>query len=344
MDVHHEKGSGVHHEKRNGLGKIGQQWIFCLTKKRYSVSHLLVVIGTFVTYMTIRSWYCNGAIQPSCCSDQINIPGLLTNWTKPTYHFESNKPVPKMVHFCWYGGLRRTNFRFYHLISVLSAYKHIKPSVIYFWYDYIPQGALWRDVLKRVPIMKLKHRPAPTHTYHRSLGRYDQHQSDVVRLEVLMEFGGIYMDLDVVALKSFDPLLEFDTTMGYEDRNRLCNGIIISKPNAPFLRLWHLEYATFDDNSWAFHSVELPAILAETYPRIIHTEERSLHRPNWKEWRWMYKTGMLYDWSKNFAVHLFYIHTLGLTEHSPESIKKLDTTMGQIFRYIYYGSKEFVQD
>ncbi|XP_064647975.1 uncharacterized protein LOC135500430 isoform X2 [Lineus longissimus] len=280
----------------------------------------------------------------SNCTEKIEIPGLLStpNRNKQAFQYRWDKPVPKIVHYCWYGGRRRPNFRFYHLISVLSAYKNIKPEVIYFWYDYIPLGPLWKDIQARVPIIKLKHRPAPSHIYHRPLGIYDQHQSDIVRLEAVMEYGGIYMDLDIVVLKSFDPLLMYDTTMGYEISDGLCNGVIISKPNAPFLRIWHSEYTTFDDNNWGYHSVMLPAILAKTYPGLIHTEEKSLHRPNWKEGEWMYVEGKLYDWSNNYAVHLYYMHTLKWKDHSPDTIKKLNTTMGQIFRYIYYGSKDFV--
>jgi mannosyltransferase OCH1-like enzyme len=303
---------------------------------------------------------CEGRIQPSCCTERLDIPGLITDrsaikdaakkllaFSNPVarpYDYQSDKPVPKIVHYCWYGGKRRSMFRFYHFISILSAYKFIKPEVIYFWYDFIPQGNLWKDIRRRVPIIQTKHRPAPTHIYYRSLSRYDQHQSDIVRLEAVMEYGGIYMDLDVVALKSFDPLLKYDTTMGYETSDGLCNGIIISKPNAPFLRLWHLEYANFDDNSWAYHSVQLPAVLAKTYPGLIHTEENTLNRPNWLETEWLYEKGKWYNWSYNYAVHLYYQQGQNRIEHSPETIKKLDTTMGEIFRYIYYGSINFVTD
>jgi mannosyltransferase OCH1-like enzyme len=259
------------------------------------------------------------------------------------YSFQTDKPVPKIVHYCWYGGKRRPTFRFYHYISILSADKFIKPEVIYFWHDEIPQGDLWEEIRRRVPSIQMMYRPAPTHIYYRSIV-VDQHQSDIVRLEAVMEYGGIYMDLDVVVLKSFDPLLKYDTTMGYERTDGLCNGIIISKPNAPFLRLWHLEYSNFVDNSWAYHSVELPAVLARTYPGLIHTEERTLHRPNWDESEWMYGKGKLYNWSNNYAVHLYYNSGQRWIEYSPETIKKINTTMGQIFRYIYYGSKDFVND
>jgi mannosyltransferase OCH1-like enzyme len=265
------------------------------------------------------------------------------------YDYQMDKPVPRIVHFCWYGGksggIRRSWFRFFHFISILSAYKFIKPEVIYFWYDFIPEGDLWKDIRRRVPIIRPIHRPAPSHIYYRSV-KVDAHQSDIVRLEAVMEYGGIYMDLDVVAVKSFDPLLKYDTTMGYQSNSGLCNGIIISKPNAPFLRLWHIEYVNFkDDHDWDTHSVRVPAKMAKIYPGLIHTEQKTLNRPNWYEARkWLYVEGQLYDWSNNYAVHLAYNSAHYKIEHSPESIKNLNTTMAEIFRYIYYGSKDFVSD
>ena len=42
------------------------------------------------------------------------------------------------------------------------------------------------------------------------------HRADVLRLKLLYEHGGIYLDLDMVALRSFDPLLHHDVVMSRE--------------------------------------------------------------------------------------------------------------------------------
>jgi mannosyltransferase OCH1-like enzyme len=159
-----------------------------------------------------------------------------------------------------------------------------------------------------------------------------------------MEYGGIYTDLDVIVLKSFDPLLKYNTTLGYETgagaANGLCNGIIISRPHAKFLEIWHYEYKNFKDWQWAIHSMILPAQLASKYPSLIHTEASSLHRPNWMETNWLYMEGKIYDWSQNYAVHLWYrSHNIG---HNPDDIKTLNTTMAELFRFIYYGKKDLI--
>jgi mannosyltransferase OCH1-like enzyme len=159
-----------------------------------------------------------------------------------------------------------------------------------------------------------------------------------------MEYGGIYTDLDVIVLKSFDPLLKYNTTLGYETGNGspdgLCNGVIISRPHAKFLEIWYHEYKNFRDSQWGVHSVLLPAKLAKIYPSLIHTEQTTLHRPNWMELNKLYKDGAIYDWSQNYAVHLWYrFHKV---DHNPEDIKTINTTMGEMFRYIYYGKKDLI--
>lgn len=165
--------------------------------------------------------------------------------------------VPKIVHFTWYSKTKLT-FRFHHFLSMLSAQKRIEPEKIMFWYEIYPKGKWWERAKKAIPQIEMRYRKAPMNIFGNII-RVPEHQSDIVRLEAVMKFGGIYMDLDVIALKSFDPLLVYNTTMGYETRRGLCNGIIISAPNAEFLKIWHSKYKTFNDVKWNKHSVVLPA-------------------------------------------------------------------------------------
>jgi mannosyltransferase OCH1-like enzyme len=40
------------------------------------------------------------------------------------------------------------------------------------------------------------------------------HQADVLRLEILMREGGVYLDLDTITLRSFEPLMGDRLVMG----------------------------------------------------------------------------------------------------------------------------------
>ena len=60
--------------------------------------------------------------------------------------------------------------------------------------------------------------------------------SDYIRLRVLHDQGGIYLDADVEAVKPFDPLLEEGGCfLGYEAHGRLTSGVMGAVRGHPFL-------------------------------------------------------------------------------------------------------------
>ena len=242
--------------------------------------------------------------------------------------------VPKIIHFTRYSATRLT-FRFHHFLSILSANTHIKPVKIMFWYEFHPQGYWWTRMLQRVPHIIMNYRKAPESIFGNKI-MVAEHQSDVVRLEVLMKYGGIYLDLDVIVLKSFDPILRSATTMGLERTGWLDNGIILSKADSPFLKILYNSYRSFNDYQWAEHSVRVLARLVQEHPDLIHIELKSLNRPNWMELLWLYGNNKIYNWRENYAIHFWYrYHNI---EHTPNGIRHMNTTMGEIFWYIYFGS------
>ncbi|XP_074652838.1 uncharacterized protein LOC141907164 [Tubulanus polymorphus] len=246
--------------------------------------------------------------------------------------------VPNYMHYTWYHPTKLT-WRFHHMISVLSAHRFNKPDKIYFWYEKYPEGPLWNKTLEMVPNIVMKYRKKPTTVFGIPV-KAAEHQSDIVRMEAILKYGGVYTDLDVVIVKSFDPLRLYDTTMGLEMEYRLCNGIIISKANSSFMRMFYDSYKDFKTDFWAYNSVEVPAKLAAKYPHLLHVEPTSLHRPNWRELDWIYKPGQIYDLSNNYAVHTWFRHYE--KDHTAEDIKKLNSTLGRLYRNAYYGSMEMI--
>jgi len=78
------------------------------------------------------------------------------------------------------------------------------------------------------------------------------------------EFGGIYLDPDVLVLRSFDPLRRLPLTLGRQTIKppTIANGIIICRPGVVFLRLWLETYKTYNPRKWDYHSVQIPAMWA----------------------------------------------------------------------------------
>jgi len=57
--------------------------------------------------------------------------------------------------------------------------------------------------------------------------------TDVVRLDVLVQHGGIYMDTDVEVLKSLDDILGYDAVSGFETASQIPTGLMACKKEHP---------------------------------------------------------------------------------------------------------------
>lgn len=89
----------------------------------------------------------------------------------------------------------------------------------------------------------------------------------------LQQYGGIYLDIDTIILKSFRDasLMMQDTVLAMEAKHLsithgresdhemtpkgLCNAIIVARPQSTFVKRWLDSYEEFDYNQWADHSV-----------------------------------------------------------------------------------------
>jgi mannosyltransferase OCH1-like enzyme len=60
-------------------------------------------------------------------------------------------------------------------------------------------------------------------------------KSNVIRMEVVNTYGGIYCDMDVEPLQSFDRLLSNEAFIGKESEKYVCNGFFGTTPNHPWL-------------------------------------------------------------------------------------------------------------
>ncbi|MCD7992346.1 MAG: glycosyltransferase [Clostridia bacterium] len=66
--------------------------------------------------------------------------------------------------------------------------------------------------------------------------------SDYVRLKVLYEHGGIYMDTDMEVLRNIDDFLTYDGFLCTESYNTICTAIIATKPHAEWVKEFLDEY------------------------------------------------------------------------------------------------------
>ncbi len=179
--------------------------------------------------------------------------------------------IPKILHYCFgmapdFGG---KPWSLIHYVGVRSAIRHIKPNEVRFYYEYEPTGPWWELTKPIVTPIKID---APREIFGRPV-THPAHRAGVVRLQKLIEHGGIYLDADVVVHRSFDDLLSNSAVLGREgeDGTSSADAIILAEPQAPFLLRWIDEYRSFrgDEGYWSEHAVQVPAQLAKQFPDEI---------------------------------------------------------------------------
>lgn len=221
--------------------------------------------------------------------------------------------IPRILHYCFgmapnFGG---KPWGLLHYVCLRSAVTHVRPSAVHFYHQHEPSGPWW-DLTR--PLVTLHKIEAPQQIFGNRL-YHPAHQTDVVRLEKLIEWGGIYLDADVIVVKDFAPLLDDACVMGQQGEGGeqgLCNGVILAAPNAPFLKRWHDAFRYFRskgrDQFWDEHAVQVPGRLAREFPdelTILH--HKAFFWPLWhrKHLELMFASTKPLDAPGAYAHHLW---------------------------------------
>jgi hypothetical protein len=206
-------------------------------------------------------------------------------------------------------------FSLMHLISVLATAMYIRPAGGIHWHGLYfppPNNTWWacaEPLLQRVQEedVRLIHGKA----YE---GLHVAHKADIIRMRILRESGGMYLDSDVIPLASFEEVRRAGgggrLVMGLEEapgQVGLCNAVLVGAPNTSFVNRWWAAYTSFDPQaSWAYHSVILPRELAGAHPEEITILSGSaFFSPVWTELKELYEADDGYAFRDNFAVHLW---------------------------------------
>lgn len=225
-----------------------------------------------------------------------------------------------------------------HYININSIRILNNPEKIYFYSDKIPEGEYWDKISPFVDFEKVV---PPNSVFERKLFHI-AHKSDVLRMQILKERGGIYLDMDVICKKSFSPLLTHDFVMGKQGKWRnmgLCNGVILTNKDSEFLKLWYSEFRNFrstgHDKYWSEMSVRKPLELSQKYPHLLHIEPyNSFHYPLYYPLSLRRLFVQCHDFKHAYCHHLWeggswekYLSKLNI-----EDIKERDTTYNIIAR------------
>lgn len=193
--------------------------------------------------------------------------------------------IPNIVHFIWFAQPSEGDFLYVYYLAVLSAKLINNPTAIYFYYSGDIKGKWWEETKKLViPI----HKTPPT-TFRGKRITQPAHQSDIVRLEILLEMGGVYLDLDTCCHKNWSHLLGYDCVMGREMTMfpSICNAVIFANKDSEFLKYWYSVYHFFlIPEGWAEASCHLPSRLSESpllMEEIVVMPIETFFSPLWGE-------------------------------------------------------------
>jgi hypothetical protein len=125
--------------------------------------------------------------------------------------------------------------------------------------------------------------------------------------------------------------------MGMGIEGYLGSAFILAQKNATFINKWIDSYSSYNPNDWGGNSVAMATKLANEYPYIIQVYKHyCVFYPNVN-----YLFGGNYKWTYSYTLH---IYKGGSIEHIEKlnftSIRSLNTTVGAIFRFIFFGTIE----
>ena len=235
-------------------------------------------------------------------------------------------------------------FSLVHYVAVASCFAVNHPRRIYLYYSDEPSGYWWEKAKPFLTPIRVS--PALS-VFGHSLLRAE-HVADVLRLQILIECGGVYLDLDVISIRPFAPLMEFDTVMGEEYGVGLCNAVILARSGSLFLRRWLDTYRSFDSREWNMHSVRVPFLLSQQAPNTVNVvDHKSFFWPMyWSEHlaAFFRKRGSEFC-TRSFCVHLWQSLAWSYLEHVTEDqILTTDTEFCSLMRpYLERGQNDQLQ-
>lgn len=127
--------------------------------------------------------------------------------------------IPKMIHYCWFGG---------------APFSDLAQKCLESWKRYCPDYEIvcWNETN-----FDLNYNDYVREAYNAGKWAF---VSDVVRLYALFDYGGIYMDTDVELIKPLDELRSFEAVFGFESESSIQTALMMCRKGHPmFAQLLH---------------------------------------------------------------------------------------------------------
>jgi glycosyltransferase involved in cell wall biosynthesis len=195
--------------------------------------------------------------------------------------------IPRIAHFVFGLDEQVEPFHFVHYAAIESCRRVVAPDQIYFHHLHEPWGPWWDAVKPHLTLARIDEVPEVLTADYSSgdvlpIFRY-AHHADFIRLDALIEHGGIYADIDTIFVKPLrEELFEAQFVIGLEPpardeitgewRPSLCNALLLAEPASEFARAWRERMPAALNGTWNNHSGFLAAELSRTMAGAVRIE------------------------------------------------------------------------
>jgi len=192
--------------------------------------------------------------------------------------------IPNIVHFNYGLMEQEEDFLFVYYVAVLSCKLINNPEKIYFHYHFEPKGQWWYKTKELVDHIKID---VPLNIGKKQLKKV-AHKSDVARMQILKKYGGIYLDIDTICIRSYKDFLHNKFFIANEITESgkimgLCNAIMGTEPDGSFITEWWDNYEEyFVTDGWQEASTHLPFILSKKNTDLTILKPSNFLLPSWE--------------------------------------------------------------
>lgn len=154
------------------------------------------------------------------------------------------KKIPKTIHYCWFGKAKKSKL----ILECLATWKSHLPDYEIIEWNESNVNFDSEFVIKAYELKKWAF------------------VSDYIRLKILYEYGGIYLDTDMFLIRSLNDFLDDFCFLGYEEEHLISAGIIGAQKGNLFIKNCLDFYKSYGLTATSnFHSITIPLLLTKEY-------------------------------------------------------------------------------
>jgi hypothetical protein len=207
------------------------------------------------------------------------------------------RTIPNIIHFIYPCHSTRP-LSFLNYMAVKLAKEVHRPDAILFWIDGDPAPSPWWDEIQHLVEIRIYN---TIKEYGGTKIMWPQYASDVFRLQLLRDYGGIYLDTDMLLVQPITDFIENSWNqllMSYEptqnpEPESICNALIIAAPQNEFITAWLDRMPdALKSETWAHGGVQIPYLLHKEQPDLGAHEIRgaSMFCPLDLSKNWLFST------------------------------------------------------